>query len=87
MDFHQRLEPLGERRLAAADRPEQIEYLLALFEALRRVAEEADDALDRLFHAVEAGEGRIDPHRAVQKDTAKARVLGRVNHLRLTDRS
>ena len=87
MDFHQRLEALGERGLSAADRPEQIEDLLALFEALRRVAEEADDALDRFFHAVEAGEGRIEPHRAVQKDTAKARILGRVNHLRLTDRS
>ena len=51
------------------------------------MTEEADDALDRVFHAVEAGEGRIGAHRTVQKDTAKARVLGRVNHLRLTDRS
>jgi hypothetical protein len=51
------------------------------------VPEEADDALDRFFHAVEAGEGRIDAHRPVQKNTAKARVLGRVNHLRFTDRS
>jgi hypothetical protein len=47
----------------------------------------AYDALDRFFHAVEAGEGRIEPHRAVQKDTAKARILGRVDHLRLADRS
>jgi hypothetical protein len=51
------------------------------------MAEEPDDALDGLLHAVEAGEGRIGAHRAVQKNTAKARVPGRVNHLRLTDRS
>ncbi len=59
MDFHQRFEPLGERGFAAADRSEQIEDLLALFEALRGMPEEADDALDGFFHAVEAGEGRI----------------------------
>ena len=86
MNFHQRLQPLGERRLAATDGPEQIEDLLALFETLSCVPEETDDALDRLFHAVKAGEGRIDAHRTVQKNTAKAWVPGRVNHLRLTDR-
>ena len=86
MDFHQRLQPLGERRLAAADRAEQIEDLLALLQALRGVPEEADDALDGFLHAVESGEGRIDAHGPVQKNTAKAGVLGRVNHLRLTDR-
>ncbi len=86
MNFHQRLQPFGERRLAAADRAEQIENLFALFETLRGVPEETDDALDRFFHAVEAGEGRIDAHRAVQKNTAKAWVPGRVNHLWLTDR-
>ena len=86
MDFHQRLDALGERGRAAADRSEQIEDLLALFEALRGVAEEADEALDRVLHAVEAGEGRIRPDRTVQKDTAKAWVLGRVNRLGLTDR-
>ena len=87
MNFHQRLQPLGERRFAAADRTEQIEDLLALFEALRGVAEEPDDALDGFFHAVESGEGRIGAHGPVQKNTAKAWVLGRVNHLWLTDRS
>ena len=50
------------------------------------MAEEADDALNRFLHAIEAGEGRIGAHRAVQKDTAKAWVLGRVDHLGLTDR-
>ena len=75
LDFHQRLQPLGQRRLAAADRAEQIEDLLALFEALRGVAEEADDPLDRLFHAVEFGERRIDPDRPVHEDAAEPRIL------------
>ena len=35
---------------------------------------------------VEAGEGRIRTDRTIQKDTAKAWVLGRVNRLGLTDR-
>ena len=87
MGFHQLLQPFGERRLAAADRSEQIEDLLALFETLRGVPEEADDALDRIFHSVEAGECRIQPNRPVQKNTAKAWVLGRVDHLRLADGS
>ena len=84
--FHQRFQPLGERGFAAADRAEQIEDLLALLQALRGVAEETDDALDGFFHAVEAGEGRVGTDRAVQKNTAKAWVLGRVDCLRLTDR-
>ena len=86
MHFHQRLQPLGERGLAAADRAEQIEDLLALFEALRGVAEEADDPLDRLFHAVEFGERRIDPDRPVHEDAAESRVLRGIDHLRLADR-
>jgi hypothetical protein len=86
VNFHQRLQPLGERGFAAADGAEQIENLLALFQPLRCVPEEPNNALDGFFHAVESGEGRIGTHRAVQKDSAKAGVLGRVNHLRLTDR-
>ncbi len=50
--FHQRLQPLGERRLAAADRAEKVEDLLALFQALSGVLEKADNALDGVFHAV-----------------------------------
>jgi hypothetical protein len=46
MHFHQRLEAFGKRGLSTADRPKQIEDLLALFEALRRMAGEADDTLD-----------------------------------------
>ena len=49
--------------------------------------EETNDALNRFFHAVKAGEGRIDAHGPIQKDSAKATVLGRVDHLRFTDRS
>jgi len=87
MDFHQRFQPLRQRRFSTAHRPQQIENLLALFQTLSCVPEEADDALDGFFHAIESGEGRIGAHGPVQKDTAKAGVLGRINHLRLTDRS
>ena len=86
VNFHQRLQALGKRRLAAADRAQQIKNLLALLEPLRGMPEETDDALDRFFHAVKSGKRRIDAHRAIQKDSAKAGVLGRVDHLRLTDR-
>ena len=83
--LHQRLQALGEGRLAAADRAEQVEDLLALLESLRGMAEEADDALDRLLHAVELGEGRIDPDRPVHEDAAEALVARGVDELRLAD--
>ena len=51
------------------------------------MAEETNDALDRVFHAMEAVEGRIAAYCPIGKDAAKARVLGRVDHLRFTDRS
>ena len=86
VDLHQRLETLGQRGLAAADRAKQIENLFALFEALRRMPKEGDDALDGVFHAVEGGKRRIAAQRPVQKNTAKAWVLGRVDHLRFADR-
>src|SRR5262249_36062829 len=47
--------------------------------------EERDDALDRLLHAVESGERRVTAYGSVQKNSAKAGVLGRVDHLRLAD--
>src|SRR5215468_4522108 len=47
--------------------------------------EERDDALDRLLHAEKSGEGRIAAYGPVQKNSAKARVLGRVDHLGLAD--
>src|SRR6202022_2239963 len=40
MDFHQRFEPLRQRRLAAPDRSEQVKDLLALLQALRGMPEE-----------------------------------------------
>src|SRR6202008_4129714 len=76
IDFHQRLQPFRQRRFPAAHRPEEVENLLALFQALRRIPEEPDDALDGFFHAIESGEGRIGTHGPVQENTAKADVLG-----------
>ena len=84
--LHQLFQPLGERGLAAADRAEEIEDLLALLETLRRVPEEADDALDRVFHAVEVVERRIDLDRAVEEDPPEPRILRGVDELRLADR-
>src|SRR5882757_10201791 len=46
-------------RFSTAHRAEQIEDLLALFQALSCVAEKPDDAFDRFFHAMESGEGRM----------------------------
>ena len=86
MHFHQRLQPLGERGLAAADRAKQVHNLLALFQALRGMAEEADDPLDRLLHAVELAEGGIHPDGAVHENAAEAGILRGVHHLRLADR-
>jgi len=83
--LHQQLEPLGQRRLAAAHRAKQIEHLLALLEALRGVTEEPDDPLDRLLHAVEILEGGIDLDGAVHEDPAEARILAGVDHDRLAD--
>ena len=84
--LHQLLQPLGERGLAAADRPEQVEDLLALLEPLRRMAEIADDPLDRVLHAVEIGEGRIDLDRAVDEDAAQPLVVAGIDQRRLADR-
>src|SRR5439155_25296770 len=51
------------------------------------MAEEADDALDRLLHAKEVRKLRIDLDRAVHEDAAKTRVLARIDHYRLADRT
>ena len=83
--LHQILEPLGERGLAAADGAEQVEDLLSLFEALCRVAEVADDALDRILEAVEIAERRIDLDRPVHEDAAEAGIVRGIDHLRLAD--
>ncbi|MDF2688034.1 MAG: hypothetical protein K0Q80_999 [Microvirga sp.] len=85
VNLHQRFQTLGQGGFAAADGTEQVEDLLALLKALGCVAEEADDHLDRLFHAVEFGEGWIDPDGAVHEDAAKPRVLRGIDELRLAD--
>ena len=85
VDFHERLQALRQRRLAAAHRTEEVEDLLALLQALRGVAEEADDPLDRILHAVELGKGGIDPDGPVHEDPAKARILGGIHDLRVAD--
>ena len=58
--MHQCLEPLGDRRLAAAHRAQQVEDLLLLLKSLGGMSEVTDDLLDRVFHAVELGERGID---------------------------
>src|SRR3546814_4676375 len=45
--LHQGLQPLGQRGLAAADRDEQVEDLLAPLQPLRGIAEVPDQPLDR----------------------------------------
>ena len=83
--LHHGLEPLGDRRFAAADRAQQIENLLALLEPLRRMLEERDDLLDRLFHAEELAEGRVAPDDAVAEDPGETRVVAGVDLLRFAD--
>ncbi len=85
--LHQLLQPLGQRRFAAADRAQQVQHLLALLEALRGMAEEPDDPLDRVLHAEEiVGEGRVDLDGPVHENAAQARILGGVDHDRFADR-
>ncbi len=83
--FHQQLEPLGQRRLAATHRPQQVENLLLLLEALGGVAEVGHDLLDGLLHAMEFTERRVAAYHLVGKDPRQPRVLGGVDHLGFTD--
>ncbi len=53
---------------------------------MRGVAEEADDPLDRLLHAEEVGEGRINLDGPVHEDAAETLIEAGVDHLRLADR-
>src|SRR3546814_265879 len=86
LDLHQRFEALCQRRLAAADRTQQIQDLLAFLEPLGSVAEEADDPLDRFFHAVKFSEARIAPDRPVHEDAPKPLIMRCVDDLRLAYR-
>ena len=83
--LHHRLQPFGDRRLAAAHRPQQIQDLLPLLESLRRVLEERDDLLDRVLHAVELAERRIAPDDAVAEDSPEVRVVAGVDLLGFAD--
>ena len=85
--LHQQLEPLGDRALAAADRSEQVEDLLLFLEPLRCVPEVRHDLLDRVFHPVELGEGRIDLDDLVREEAREPRVVAGVDHLRIADRA
>ena len=71
--------------LAATHGAEQVEHLLALFEALRGMAEEGDDSLERVLHAVELGEGRVDADGAIEENPSEPGVPRRVDELWLAD--
>jgi hypothetical protein len=49
------------------------------------MAEVGNDLLDRVLHAVELGEGRIDLDDLVGEQARHARVVARVDRLRLAD--
>jgi hypothetical protein len=69
--LHQILELFRQRRLTAADRPEQIENLLLLLQPLRRMLQVRDQVLDGLLHAVELGEGGVAFDHLVLEDPAQ----------------
>ena len=83
--LHEQLQAFGQRRLAATDRAQQVENLLALLQPLSGMTEIGDDLLDRLFHAVELGKGGIAANDLVGENTGKARILGRVDRFRFPD--
>ena len=84
--LHQLLQALGDGGLAAAHRPEQVQDLLSLFQALRGMLEEGDDLRDRVFHAVELGERGIALDDAVGEDARQPLVEARIDQLGLADR-
>ena len=81
----QLLEALGNRRLAATHRSQQIQDLLAFLQPLRGMPEVRHHLLDGLFHAVELFEGRVELDDLVGKDARQARIVARVHHLRLAN--
>jgi hypothetical protein len=83
--LHQFFETFGERRFAAADGAEQIEYLPLLFQTLSRMLEIADNALDRVFHTVEAVERPVAFDCPVEENPPEPGVLGRIDELLLAD--
>ena len=83
--FHQLLQALGQRRFAAAHRPEQVKDLLSFFQALGGIAEIADDSLDRILHAVEIRKGGVNLDRPVGEDSAQPLVGAGIDELGLAD--
>ncbi len=83
--LHQRLELFRERGLATTRRPKQVKDLLALLEPLRGMLEEGDDLLDRVLHAVELAEGRIDPDDLVEKQAGQPRIVVGIHQFGLTN--
>ena len=81
----QRLELFRQRRLAAADRSEQVKNLLFLLQALRRMAEVGDDMFDHLLHAVQVAEGRIAAQHLVGENARQAGVGARIDEFRFAD--
>src|SRR5258706_375992 len=74
-----------EGRFAAAHGTEQIENLPPLLQTLRRMFEIAHDALDRVFHAVEAFERLVALDRSIEEDSTEPGVLRGVEQLLLAD--
>jgi hypothetical protein len=62
------LEALGDRALAPAHRPQQVEDLLLLLQALRGVTEVGHHLLDGVLEPEELGEGRVDLDELVVED-------------------
>ncbi len=85
IDLGQLLDLLGQRRLAAADRAQQVQHLLALLEALRRMQEICIQLHQGLFHAVELGERVPGLDGAVLEDARQARILGGIEQAGLAD--
>ena len=83
--FHHHLQPLCDRRLAAADRSQQVEDLLPFLEPLRRMLEERDDLIDRILHSVEFAERGIAPDDAVAEDPREVLVVAGVDEFGLAD--
>ncbi|MNQ94244.1 hypothetical protein D3C85_1097520 [compost metagenome] len=83
--FHQHLQALGQRRLTTTDWTQEVQDLLAFFQALSSVAVVSNDLLDRVFHAMELGEGRVALDFAVLEDAAQTSVITGVDHFRFAD--
>src|SRR5262249_49125967 len=69
--LHQIFEPVSEGRLAAPHGTQEVKDLLLFLESLRGMAEEADDALDRLLETIEVLERRVHLERAIYRCTPR----------------